>query len=174
MKSIESLSLELHDILYGTGRTLATAESCTGGGIAAAIVATSGSSDYFKGGIVSYCNEVKEQQLGVKAETIETYNVVSSEVAREMCLGVMAKLNTDYAISITGCAGPGGGSEEIPVGTIWIGYGSKDDVRTYRITKDFGRTKNLKNATKKALGLMVDFLGESCEKNLRSSATSLA
>lgn len=174
MKSIESLSQELHGLLYGTGRTLATAESCTGGGIAAAIVATSGSSDYFKGGIVSYCNEVKEQQLGVNPETIATYNVVSSEVAREMCLGVMAKLNTDYAISITGCAGPGGGSEEIPVGTIWIGYGSKDDVRTFRLTKDEGRAKNLKNATKQALSLMIDYLSESCEKNLRSEVCLLA
>lgn len=158
MKSLKTLSLELHDLLYGTGRTLATAESCTGGGIAAAIVATSGSSDYFKGGVVSYCNEIKERLLGVNPDTIEKYNVVSAEVATEMCQGAMRSLQTDYAIAITGAAGPTGGTEEIPVGTIWIAYGSKDDIRTYKLTENQGREKNLRNATKKALELMISLI----------------
>ena len=156
-------SKALKALLYGTGKTLATAESCTGGGIAAAIVATSGSSDYFKGGIVSYCNEVKERLLGFNPNTIEKCDVVSAEVAREMWLVVMKARSTDYAISITGCAGPNGGTEHIPVGTIWIGYGSKNDVRTYLLTKDEGREKNLKNATQKALQLMIAFLEETLE-----------
>lgn len=155
---MKELSLQLKELLYGTGKTLATAESCTGGGIAAAIVATSGSSDYFKGGVVSYCNEIKERLLGVNPETIETCDVVSAEVATEMCHGAMRSLQTDYAIAITGAAGPTGGTPEIPVGTIWIAYGNKEDVRTYKLTEDFGRTENLQNATKKALELMITFL----------------
>lgn len=161
---MKRLSKNIHKLLYGTGKTLATAESCTGGAIAAAVVATSGSSDYFKGGVVSYCNEVKNGLLGVSLETIAVHNVVSSEVAKEMCLGAMNALHTDYAISITGCAGPGGGSEEVPVGTIWIGYGSRDDVRTFKLSDDNGRTKNLKNAVTKSLELMVCYLSEKVEK----------
>ena len=156
--SIKTLSQQLYDILYGSGKTLATAESCTGGAIAAAIVATSGSSDYFKGGVVSYCNEIKERLLGVNQETIERCNVVSSEVATEMCEGAMKTLDVDFAISITGAAGPTGGTPEIPVGTIWIGYGSRGDVKTYKLTDDFGREKNLKNAVKKALELIIVYL----------------
>lgn len=157
---MENLSQKIHSLLFGTGKTLATAESCTGGGIAASIVATSGSSGYFKGGVVSYCNEIKERLLGVNPETILKYNVVSSEVAKEMCLGVMNALDTDYAISITGCAGPGGGTDEIPVGTIWIGYGSKNDVRTFKLSDDYGRQKNLQNAVRKALELFISYLTE--------------
>lgn len=155
---MEELSKKLHSLLYGSGRTLSTAESCTGGGIAAAIVATSGSSNYFKGGVVSYCNEIKERVLGVSHQTLEEKTAVCEDVARQMCEGVMNVMDTDYAISITGAAGPTGGTPEIPVGTIWIGYGAKGDIRTYRICEDHGRTENLQNATKKALSLMIDYL----------------
>lgn len=155
-----SLSQELHDLLYGSGRTLATAESCTGGGIAAAIVATGGSSDYFKGGVVSYCNEIKERLLGVHPETIEKYDVVSSEVATEMAQGAIRSLHTDYAISITGAAGPTGGTPEIPVGTIWIGYGSEDDIRTHKLTENHGRGKNLNNAVRESLQLIINYIKE--------------
>lgn len=155
---MEELSKKLHSLLYGSGRTLSTAESCTGGGIAAAIVATSGSSNYFKGGVVSYCNEIKERVLGVSHQTLEEKTAVCEDVARQMCEGVMNVMDSDYAISITGAAGPTGGTPEIPVGTIWIGYGAKGDIRTYRICEDHGRTENLQNATKKALSLMIDYL----------------
>lgn len=155
---LDNLSQRLKELLYGSGKTLATAESCTGGGIASAIVATSGSSDYFKGGIVSYCNEIKERLLGVDPNTIEQFNVVSAEVATEMCAGAMKVLQTDYAISITGAAGPSGGTDEIPVGTIWIGYGSEGDIRTFKMTDNLGRKKNLYNATIKALTLIIDYI----------------
>lgn len=155
---MEELSKKLHSLLYGSGRTLSTAESCTGGGIAAAIVATSGSSNYFKGGVVSYCNEIKVRVLGVSHHTLEENTAVCEDVARQMCEGVMNVMDSDYAISITGAAGPTGGTPEIPVGTIWIGYGAKGDIRTYRICEDHGRTENLQNATKKALSLMIDYL----------------
>lgn len=155
---MEELSKKLHSLLYGSGRTLSTAESCTGGGIAAAIVATSGSSNYFKGGVVSYCNEIKVRVLGVSHHTLEENTAVCEDVARQMCEGVMNVMDSDYAISITGAAGPTGGTPEIPVGTIWIGYGAKGDIRTYRICEDHGRTENLQNATKKAISLMIDYL----------------
>ena len=155
---MKELSEKLKTILYGSGKTISTAESCTGGGIAASIVAVSGSSDYFKGGIVSYCNEIKERLLGVNPKTIEEYGVVSAQVAEEMCEGAINAIKTDYAISITGCAGPGGGTPNVPVGMIWIGYGKLGDIHTYKITEDLGRTNNLENATQKALELIITYL----------------
>lgn len=149
---------ELKTLLYETGKTLSTAESCTGGAIAAEIVSVSGASNYFKGGVVSYCNEIKERLLGVNPATIEQFDVVSAEVATEMCLGAIKSLQTDYAIAITGCAGPGGGTERVPVGTIWIAYGTKDDIRTYCLTEDNGRKQNLETAKIKAIELLVSYL----------------
>ncbi|WP_138429573.1 competence/damage-inducible protein A [Fodinibius saliphilus] len=101
---------------------LATAESCTGGYVANAITNIPGSSRYFKGGISAYSNEVKMNQLGVNGESIEQYGAVSKAVALEMAEGAAKQLGTDMAISTTGVAGPGGGTEEKPVGTVWIGF----------------------------------------------------
>lgn len=151
-------SKEIYDILYGSGKTLATAESCTGGAIAAAIVAKSGASDYFKGGIVSYCNEIKEKVLGVSAITLAEQTAVCEDVAKQMASGAMKILNTDYAVSITGCAGPDGGTKEIPVGTIWICVCDKQSTQTLKLTGDNGRKKNLDNAANQALKLLVEFL----------------
>lgn len=151
-------SKKLYDLLHGSGKTLATAESCTAGAVASAIVSTPGASEYFKGGVVSYCNEVKSNLLGVDPATIEKYNVVSSQVATEMCLGAIEALGTDYAVALTGVAGPGGGTPEIPVGTIWIAYGTKLDIRTCRLTEDAGRQENLKNAVKMAIKLLCEHL----------------
>jgi nicotinamide-nucleotide amidase len=154
------LSKRIQDLIYGQGKTLATAESCTGGRIAEAIIATPGASDFFKGGIISYTNEVKENLLGVSHEVIEEQTAVCEEVAKQMVLGVIKALNVDFAISSTGIAGPAGGTKEIPVGTIWIAYGSKDDIRTFQLTEDFGRDINLAVATNQALQLMLEFLRE--------------
>ena len=124
------LSKNISELLYNSEKTLGTAESCTGGRIAEAIISVPGASNYFKGGIVSYTNEVKENILKVSHEVLEEQTAVCEEVAREMVLGTIDALKVDFAISATGVAGPTGGTSEIPVGTIWIGYGSKDDVRT--------------------------------------------
>ena len=110
------------------GKTLATAESCTGGAIASKLTALAGASEYFKGGIVAYSNEVKEIALGVKHETLKAHGAVSEETVREMVMGVRERLHTDYAVATTGVAGPGGGTPEKPVGTVWIGIASKDQV----------------------------------------------
>ena len=143
------LSKSISEMLYNSDKTLGTAESCTGGRIAEAIISVPGASDYFKGGIVSYTNEVKEEQTAV-----------CEEVAKEMVIGAIKALNVDYAVSATGVAGPTGGTPEIPVGTIWIGYGSKDEVRTVKLSEDFGRDINLAIATNTALKSILSFLQE--------------
>lgn len=158
------LSQGIQGILYNSDKTLGTAESCTGGRIAEAIISVPGASNYFKGGIVSYTNEVKENLLEVSHEVLEEQTAVCEEVAKEMVLGAIKALNVDFAISATGVAGPTGGTPEIPVGTIWIGYGSKDDVRTVKLSEDFGRDINLAVATNTALKSMLEFLQEHAEE----------
>ena len=104
------------------GKTLATAESLTGGGIGAAITAVSGASAVYKGGVISYTNEIKNRVLGVPAEILEQFGAVSEPVAREMAVGVRKLLKADAAVSVTGLAGPGGDEFGNPVGTVFIGY----------------------------------------------------
>ena len=159
-QEITALSRTLHDTLAGRGLTIGTAESCTGGGVAQAIVATPGASEYFKGGIVSYCNEIKERLLNVSHQTLEEQTAVSEDVARQMVIGACNALEVDFAVALTGLAGPGGGTPEIPVGTIWIGYGSKDDVHTLRLTDDNGREENLERAKAKALELLLNYISQ--------------
>lgn len=158
------ISRQIGDLLYASGLTVGTAESCTGGRIGEAIIAIPGASNYYKGGIISYTNEVKENLLGVSHDVLEQQTAVCEEVAREMVSGAIDTLGVDYAISATGIAGPGGGSKEIPVGTIWLGYGSKDDIRTFKLTDDFGRDINLAIATNKAMRLFLDFLNETLKE----------
>lgn len=154
------LSKEIQQYLYDNGKTLGTAESCTGGRIAEAIIASPGASNYFKGGIISYTNEIKERLLSVDHQVLEEKTAVCEEVAIQMVKGACETLGVDYAISVTGIAGPGGGTSAIPVGTIWIGYGSKEDVRTFLLSGDEGRDVNLAVATNKALKLFLTYLKE--------------
>lgn len=154
------LSREINHILYEQHKTLATAESCTGGGVAQAIISIPGSSMYFKGGVVAYTNEVKMKLLNVPAELIEKHTAVSEEVAIAMVKGAIDALDTDYAVSVTGTAGPGGGTADIPVGTIWLACGSKDDIRTMKLTEDFGRDINLAIATSKVLQMLLELVQE--------------
>ena len=154
------LSKQIQDLLYDTDRTIGTAESCTGGRIAEAIIAVPGASNYFKGGIISYTDEIKEKLLNVDNAVLEEKTAVCEEVAQQMVLGAIDTLGVDYAVSATGFAGPTAGPAGIPVGTIWLGYGSKDDVRTYKLEEDFGRDINLAIATNKAMQLLLAFLKE--------------
>ena len=154
------LSKEIQMLLYETGKSLSTAESCTGGLIAESIIAAPGSSQYFKGSIVSYVDEVKERLLGVDPELMREKSAVCEEAAIQMVRGACKTLNTDYAIAATGYAGPGGGTSSIPVGTIWLAYGSQEDVRTIKLTEDEGRDINLATATTTALKLFLEFLKE--------------
>ena len=120
----EDLPLEiiLGNLLKERQQTIATAESCTGGRLAAVLNAQSGSSAYYMGSVVAYDNRIKEQVLSVKHDTLETYGAVSEQTVREMAEGVRALLNTDYAIATSGIAGPTGGTPDKPVGTVWIAW----------------------------------------------------
>ena len=154
------LSREIQQYLYESGKTVGTAESCTGGRVAEAMIAVPGASAYFKGGIVCYTNEIKERLLSVDKQLLEEKSAVCEEVAQAMVKGAIKALNVDFAIATTGVAGPGGGTAENPVGTIWIACGSADEVVTVKLTEDFGRDINLAIATSKALQLFLDFLAK--------------
>ena len=151
---------EIQQYLYESGKTVGTAESCTGGRVAEAMIAVPGASAYFKGGIVCYTNEIKERLLSVDKQLLEEKSAVCEEVAQAMVKGAIKALNVDFAVATTGVAGPGGGTAENPVGTIWIACGSADEVVTVKLTEDFGRDINLAIATSKALQLFLDFLAK--------------
>lgn len=153
------LSKEILYKLYESGKTISTAESCTSGRIAEVLTSVPGASMYYKGGTICYSNEAKTNILGINAELIAEKNAVSEEVAIEMVKGACKIFNSDYAIATTGFAGPGA-DPGIPVGTIWVACGTKDDIRTMKLEGDEGRDENLKNATHKALLSFVDYLKE--------------
>lgn len=159
------LSREISQLIWENNKTLGTAESCTGGRIAESIIAMPGASNYFKGGIVSYTNEIKEKLLGISHELLEEKTAVCEDVAKEMVKGAINALDVDYAIAATGLAGPGGGSHDIPVGTIWLACGDAEDIVTMKIEEDFGRDINLANATTKALQMFLQYLLDHTEKN---------
>ncbi len=156
----KTLSKEISEIFWREGFTLATAESCTAGNVAAIITAIPGSSRFYKGGIIAYANEVKENLLHVKTETLETHGAVSEETVTEMVYGAMQTLSTDYVIATSGIAGPAGGTPDKPVGTIWVAAGNKSKVITAKLTEDDGREKNIQAATKKALQLLLELCQE--------------
>ena len=162
------ISREIGDILYASGLTVGTAESCTGGRIGEGLISIPGASNYYKGGVISYTNEVKENLLGVDRQTLEEQTAVCEEVARQMVIGAINVLHVDFAVSSTGFAGPSGGTPEIPVGTIWIACGTKDDIVTLKLTEDYGRDINLAIATNKALRLFLDYLKN---KNINADDT---
>ena len=124
----EDLPVEaiLGNLLKQRGQTIATAESCTGGRLAAALNAQSGSSAYYMGSVVAYANEIKEQVLGVKHITLEKYGAVSEQTVREMAEGVRRLMNTDYTVATSGVAGPTGGTADKPVGTVWIAWATPE------------------------------------------------
>lgn len=138
--------------------TISTAESCTGGNIAHLITSVAGSSAYYKGGVVSYCNEVKINVLGVKASDIETYGVVSSQVAEAMAKGVRKLMDTDYAVATTGVAGPGA-SDGIPAGTVWVGICSRTAVKSICLHLGTDRIKNIEDASRLALDFLNNEFG---------------
>lgn len=128
----ELLAAQLVARLAVNGLTLATAESCTGGWIAQAITSVPGSSNVFPGGIVSYANSAKVDLLGVSQATLDAHGAVSEQTVMEMARGVQARLQTDYAIAVSGIAGPDGGTAEKPVGTVWIAWLGPDGMTTQR------------------------------------------
>ena len=133
IRSLDTSVLEdFHKVALTTGVTIGTAESCTGGLVGKMLTDLGGSSGYYQGGVISYANAVKEQVLGVSSETLATYGAVSEETAKEMVEGVFRVLRTDYAIATTGIAGPGGGSQEKPVGLVYIGIGTPRGITVHK------------------------------------------
>ncbi len=155
---IISLSCELGELLKERNYMLATAESCTGGNISATITAVPGSSEYYKGSIIAYSNEVKMNLLQVKEQTLIKHGAVSEETVREMVKGAMKSLNTDCAVATSGIAGPSGGTPDKPVGTVWIAAGSGKKIITLKQEKDEGREQNILHATYNALFLLRELL----------------
>ena len=137
------------------GLTCATAESCTGGSVGGAITAVPGSSAVFLGGVISYANEVKRDVLGVPQEILDTHGAVSPECAERMATGARHLLKTDLAVSLTGIAGPDGGSAEKPVGLVWFGLATKDGVRTEKKVFAGDRAAVRAQAVDHALGLLL-------------------
>ncbi len=150
------------DMLKSKGKTVASAESCTGGTIAKVITAIPGSSAAFKGTVVSYATEVKEKVLGVSHLDIEKYTVVSRQVVEQMAVGVRNLLETDYAVATTGIAGPDGGTEQTPVGTVWMAVATSDGVvsKVGNFGKDRGN--NIERATNTVLEMLRQELKKSC------------
>ncbi len=152
----DSIEKQLGELLRNKEMTVATAESCTGGYIAHLITSVPGSSDYFKGSIVSYANEVKTNVLGVKEEDIREQGAVSETVVIQMAEGVKKQLQTDYAVATSGIAGPGGGTPEKPVGTVWIGVATPEKSIARKFTFSFTRERNIAKAAAKALEMLIE------------------
>lgn len=146
---------KLVELLKARGLTCATAESCTGGGVGSAITAVPGSSAVFAGGVISYSNEVKRDVLGVSADILQNVGAVSSETAAQMAEGARRLLKTDLAVSLTGIAGPDGGSDEKPVGLVWFGLATKDGVRTKKSIFRGDRAQVRAQAIIHALGMLT-------------------
>ena len=138
------------------GKTLATAESCTGGGIGAALTAVPGSSAVYKGGIISYTNQVKHDLLGVDYALLDTHGAVSAPVAEAMALGARKALGADIAVSVTGLAGPGGDEYGNPVGRVYIGYADKNRLLHREFTFSGDREDVRRQATEEALKLILE------------------
>ena len=165
---LKLVSKEINEMMWRNHKTLATAESCTAGRVASVITAVPGSSNYYKGGLVCYADEVKIHLLKVDADVIAEKTPVCEEVVRQMVIGANELFHTDYAVAISGFAGPGGpdgGRSGVIVGTIWIAVGTKDDVVTTMIEEDNGRDKNLASATSVAMHLLRDYLKEHMEND---------
>ena len=149
--ALEDKPLEaiLGELLKQKNSTIATAESCTGGRLAAALNAQSGSSEYYMGSVVAYANEVKEQVLGVEHDTLINYGAVSEQTVREMAEGIRHLMHTDYAIATSGIAGPTGGTEDKPVGTVWIAWATPQGTMAERY--QFGVARLREQITQRAV-----------------------
>jgi nicotinamide-nucleotide amidase len=150
----ESFEMIIGKLLKSKGNTLSTAESCTGGEIAHLITSIPGSSAYYKGSVIAYDNSVKTNLLGVNSEIIEKFGAVSEQVVSDMALGALKLFKTDFAVATSGIAGPDGGIESKPVGTIWIAVASKNGIVTERRTFGNDRTANIRRFSIAALNLL--------------------
>lgn len=147
---------ELVEILTKKQYKITTAESCTGGLVAATIVNVSGASEVFQAGFVTYANEAKEKELGVKSETLQTYGAVSEKTAKEMAIGCAAHAKAQVGISTTGIAGPGGGTVEKPVGLVYIGCAVRSNVYVEKNVFSGDRQQVRRQAADRAIGFALE------------------
>ena len=160
MSDIDELSRQLGETCLGSKAVIATAESCTGGGVGEAITRTAGSSAWFDRGFVTYSNDAKVDLLGVKQETIGSHGAVSEAVVREMAVGALHQSTADLAVAVTGVAGPGGGTAAKPVGLVWFAWASLEgDVRTKFEVFGGDRAAIRQQAVGEALKGLVELVG---------------
>jgi len=152
------LEAEIGELLRAKGLTLATAESCTGGLLGHLITNVSGSSDYFLGGVITYSDEAKERLLGVAHETLAKHGAVSETTALEMARGAKNLFGADLALATTGIAGPGGGTEEKPVGLVYIALATPDGELCERHIWPEDRLGNKRSSAERALALLKEYL----------------
>ncbi|MEM9822050.1 MAG: competence/damage-inducible protein A [Bacteroidota bacterium] len=173
---VEELNALLPDYIFGYGtttleaavgqllrerkQTIATAESCTGGYLAHRFTAIPGASDYFQGSTIAYANQIKVNELGVSPSILQQHGAVSEETVSAMAQGALKKFNTDFALSTSGIAGPGGGTETKPVGTIWMAICDKNECKTLKLQLGKDRLKNIQYTSNRALNLLRKFLIE--------------
>ncbi len=160
MVTDEDLTLQevVGKLLVSGKQTLSTAESCTGGYVAHLITSIPGSSAYFRGSVIAYDNEVKKNLLGVGPLTLSANGAVSEEVVREMVSGAIHNLNTDFAVATSGIMGPDGGSENKPVGTVWIAAGNRNEILTQKLWFRFDRQRNIELTSTNVLNLLRRFI----------------
>ena len=146
---------DVHERLTKTHQTVSVAESCTGGLLGAVLTDRPGSSSYFLGGIQAYANSVKEELLGVDRETLVSVGAVSEEVASAMAVGIQRLTGSDWAVSTTGIAGPDGGTEEKPVGTVWVSVADSAGVFSQKLSLDGGRAQVRDRTVIEALSILL-------------------
>jgi PncC family amidohydrolase len=162
----QTIETQIGDLLRQRGWTLAVAESCTGGLIGHRITAVAGSSDYFSGGVIAYANAVKVSLLGVSWDTLNSFGAVSQETVQEMAEGACRGLGADIAVSVSGIAGPGGGTPDKPVGTVWVGLAAPDGKWARVFHFPGNREENKAAAAEAALALLLDYLHGKLNHNI--------
>jgi nicotinamide-nucleotide amidase len=154
----DSMPVVLGKLLLNKNKTVSTAESCTGGYIAHLLTSVPGSSSYYEGSVISYSYQVKETLLLVKENTLNTFGAVSSQTVIEMLKGLLEKLNTDYGVAVSGIMGPGGETEDKPVGTVWMAVGNKEHHEVQKINLRFNRERNIEVTGIMALNFLRKFI----------------
>lgn len=154
----DELESVVGQLLKTKGQTIATAESCTGGYISHKITSVSGSSSYYKGSVIAYSNEIKVQELNVEKHTLDNFGAVSEQTVSGMAEGIRSKYNTDFGLACSGIAGPDGGTEDKPVGTIWIAIASKDGIKTEKLMLSRTREFNIHLTALYTLNLLRNML----------------
>ena len=158
-QTLTTITQQLGEMLCKKNAKLTTAESCTGGGISEAITAVSGSSQWFEFGFVTYANSAKQQLLGVSKQTLDQYGAVSEQVVEQMAQGAIQQSQADYAIAVSGIAGPDGGTEDKPVGTVWVCWQTPTRTWTQQLMlsgdRQAVRTAAIKNSLQQLLQHLI-------------------